>query len=842
MFNNKFNSSKKDPLVEAVQGAMQDGDLRRQAIAYVNEQFGVFSRNAVVNEHKAAYDAALEEAYKSLKEGVQIDEMAHKALTAAGYKAGPKDSTTGFGRTYTKGKKSVYVDADGFARHGSGSKATVTHGNKETSAYLNRGKKMEESNDGNLANNYPPYDKVTRGDVIAGRLGKDQMGGKKKMEEKKDCYEEGTAEAETSMNVTSGNKPSTPAQTSAADTGLSKSDRAGLTSTIKSIKESIARKKDIAKGGVTAPIEYADKMGFANPGAISKLDEAWSKLKEARKCMEEESDTFDSTHLDEAYANYIAEAINEYGLQEEHPIVTAENLYMFNEAYIAAVLGEAAKHEKEKAEDHEEKAKELDEARMRAEKECNEEKEEKEEHDEDTKKRKVLAKTLKHLARKKKMEEESSFKYAHLSGKTVNEAGAADYMKGAAKNFSQAMKTGFTKTASDLGSSSKPVGDMASKMSSAKMTPGSTNYAAQKPLGSMTSRMSSAAQKPLGSVASKMSSAGTTAALNKAATSAPSTVSRLTGLAGRANPIVGAAMTGAAASQALGDLATGTETGRAIGKAIGDNVPGAKALAAGMKSAGEAIGVRSPDRFSNIPRTTIRAPGSPEAKAAATQLKADKKAPSVGDDRYTIKKGDTLSGIAKRTGTSVSSLAASNKIADPNKISAGAKLSVNAAKTPLGDVPSTTKNPAGPPMPASPKPPAAPKALGGTKWSDQGAKERSASSSMQASTMKSAGDTPTVQTGTAAPKSTPAPTPPSRPADLGAPKADVPTPPSRPPMASDLPKIDTGPSANPQGPGTSGADGADGASIAGGKGGKGGKGGSSMNESVQVGDRTYRIV
>lgn len=45
-------------------------------------------------------------------------------------------------------------------------------------------KKMEEAakpNDGNLANNYPPYDKVTRGDVIAGRLGKDQMGGKKKV-------------------------------------------------------------------------------------------------------------------------------------------------------------------------------------------------------------------------------------------------------------------------------------------------------------------------------------------------------------------------------------------------------------------------------------------------------------------------------------------------------------------------------------------------------------------------------------------------------------------------------------------------------------------------------------
>ena len=35
--------------------------------------------------------------------------------------------------------------------------------------------------DNNLANNYPPYDKITKGDVIAGRLGKDQMGGKNKM-------------------------------------------------------------------------------------------------------------------------------------------------------------------------------------------------------------------------------------------------------------------------------------------------------------------------------------------------------------------------------------------------------------------------------------------------------------------------------------------------------------------------------------------------------------------------------------------------------------------------------------------------------------------------------------
>jgi len=42
---------------------------------------------------------------------------------------------------------------------------------------------IEKKGDGNLANNYPPYDKVTRGDIIAGALGKDQKGGKKKVKE-----------------------------------------------------------------------------------------------------------------------------------------------------------------------------------------------------------------------------------------------------------------------------------------------------------------------------------------------------------------------------------------------------------------------------------------------------------------------------------------------------------------------------------------------------------------------------------------------------------------------------------------------------------------------------------
>ena len=41
----------------------------------------------------------------------------------------------------------------------------------------------KKKGDGNLANNAKPYDKVTRGDVIAGRLGKDAKGGKDKKTE-----------------------------------------------------------------------------------------------------------------------------------------------------------------------------------------------------------------------------------------------------------------------------------------------------------------------------------------------------------------------------------------------------------------------------------------------------------------------------------------------------------------------------------------------------------------------------------------------------------------------------------------------------------------------------------
>ena len=83
---------------------------------------------------------------------------------------------------------------------------------KETDAEDQTGREVEvelaekkskptKKNDGNLANNAKPYDKVTRGDVVAGRLGKDEMGGKKKPSKPSAKKEEEVEESTTAGSV-----------------------------------------------------------------------------------------------------------------------------------------------------------------------------------------------------------------------------------------------------------------------------------------------------------------------------------------------------------------------------------------------------------------------------------------------------------------------------------------------------------------------------------------------------------------------------------------------------------------------------------------------------------------
>jgi hypothetical protein len=63
---------------------------------------------------------------------------------------------------------------------GKGAKPAKKEKEVEVDENVGQGVYSEAKGDGNLANNAKPYDKVTRGDVIAGRLGKDEKGGKEK--------------------------------------------------------------------------------------------------------------------------------------------------------------------------------------------------------------------------------------------------------------------------------------------------------------------------------------------------------------------------------------------------------------------------------------------------------------------------------------------------------------------------------------------------------------------------------------------------------------------------------------------------------------------------------------
>ena len=76
--------------------------------------------------------------------------------------------------------------------------------------------KQSSGNDGNLANNAKPYDKVTRGDVVAGRLGKDEMGGKKKSTKPSAKKEE-----EVDESTTAGSVATAPTASKASKGGMS---------------------------------------------------------------------------------------------------------------------------------------------------------------------------------------------------------------------------------------------------------------------------------------------------------------------------------------------------------------------------------------------------------------------------------------------------------------------------------------------------------------------------------------------------------------------------------------------------------------------------------------------
>lgn len=344
MFENKFNTSKTDSLVEAVKQAQADGELRRQAESVVNEEFGVFSRKAVVREQLAAYDARLEEAYKCMKEGgsVELGPVHGRSVSKDG------DTTSVFRGSYgEKNGQSTSI----------GKKMTSTPmggGSEKVTSDTQITKSKATTNESKLAKkDYDKDGKVEspKDEVWGSRLRAAKKAGKLKEEEQIDEISDALkaryykkAEKGSSVKVDnktvgkvyydptkskkfgrwSGNVSRSDGFEGAdsrhdakravrADAGhdsrftkeetdYSAQDRApvtktapkedpstpksypGAASTVKGpnptsqrmqnairpkLQEAISRKKDIAKGGVSAPQEF--KQGrFANKGAVTK--------------------------------------------------------------------------------------------------------------------------------------------------------------------------------------------------------------------------------------------------------------------------------------------------------------------------------------------------------------------------------------------------------------------------------------------------------------------------------------------------------------------------------------------------------------------------------------------
>ena len=176
-----------------------------------------------------------------------------------------------------------------------------------------------------------------------------------------------------------------------------------------------------------------------------------------------------------------------------------------------------------------------------------------------------------------------------------------------------------------------------------------------------------------------------------------STPAGLTGpasqVASRFAPVAMAAAAGAGASIIARDAAFSSPTVRQMGKDLYKNSPTARAVSDTMLKARETLGLPStaPKEFQRTsatptssakPSTVARDTGITGKPGGETGVKSDRTvsldrpgnpgatgatstalAPKSSDNIYSVKRGDTLSAIAKRTGTSVSSIASANKIA-----------------------------------------------------------------------------------------------------------------------------------------------------------------------------------
>ena len=299
MFENKFNSKKADPLVEAAKAAMELGQKRREAINAVNEEFGVYSRNAVVREQLAAYDARIEEVYKGMMAGnlTEGKKLADKDYDKDGKIESPKDEVWGsrFRAAKDAGKME---EGSQWRKPGREGKTWGTDSSEdredghETKFQLNKkGKISDGPNKDVLAHRKDPdkwYSKAQQkkhGVDLKSQI-KNQIG----KHTKPHLPEEIDYSAPDRAAVTKDNKPSVSPTAPKADTsGPSAADKAGLAAKIGAMKEAkldeVSHKlalKAMKKSEKRGDDEYDDDM---TSDRLSDPRTHWDRAKRLRGHM-----------------------------------------------------------------------------------------------------------------------------------------------------------------------------------------------------------------------------------------------------------------------------------------------------------------------------------------------------------------------------------------------------------------------------------------------------------------------------------------------------------------------------------------------------------------------------
>ena len=136
-------------------------------------------------QFKGSVTPLLQQLSQTLQQGRETADTAARQLTGEGGEDMGLGGGMGGGEELGGGMGGAPAPAMGGDELGGGDEFGATAAAAGGTDELGRERRggLEEAkkkNDGNLANNAKPYNKVTRGDVVAGRLGKDEMGGKAK--------------------------------------------------------------------------------------------------------------------------------------------------------------------------------------------------------------------------------------------------------------------------------------------------------------------------------------------------------------------------------------------------------------------------------------------------------------------------------------------------------------------------------------------------------------------------------------------------------------------------------------------------------------------------------------